>query len=490
MSGNMMIGASFASVSSIPIPCRASTELAGAIASAVARNGNPATPPSEPKPSTDVENRLAALEARLEERAQAIATERSKREQAESALAEEKAKARELAEAPSPFKGQVEEAKKRESALQKEIERLNQRLAKSDDKSQQLGERIERDAVSSPRAFVVGGALFALVTGAVGWWMVGLGGSSSSQVAELTEQDETLSARLSESEQATAAKERDLQETKRALAAVESSLESEAIERTGSNASTEANAYEPLSSFRDCENCPEMVVIPAGSFLMGSPDYEEGRDNDEGPQHRVTIGSPFAFGKHEVTFEEWDACVAAGGCDHDPNDNGWGRNRRPVINVSWEDAQQYVAWLSQEAGATYQLPIEAEWEYAARAFPTSKGLNPPAYTFGDKITEKQANFGRNVDKTVQVGSYPANDWGLYDMHGNVWEWVEDRWHDTYDGAPTDGRPWLEGNNSTRVLRGGSWSGDPVGLRSVNRSRDRPGYRNYNVGFRVTRTLTP
>ena len=132
----------------------------------------------------------------------------------------------------------------------------------------------------------------------------------------------------------------------------------------------------PGSSFRDCPACPEMIVVPAGSFTMGSPDSEEGRSNDEGPQHKVSVRS-FAFGKYEVTFEQWDACVAAGGCTHKPNDKGWGRSDRPVINVSWKDAQQYVRWLSRITGKPYRLPNEAEWEYAARAGTTTR------YHWGD-----------------------------------------------------------------------------------------------------------
>ena len=189
--------------------------------------------------------------------------------------------------------------------------------------------------------------------------------------------------------------------------------------------------------------------------------------DDERPRHRVNLES-FAIGKYEVTFDEWDACVAAGGCEHRPEDQGWGRGSRPVINVSWEDAKQYVGWLSRETGETYRLPSEAEWEYAARAFPTSKGSNAPAYAFGNTITQEQANFGGNVGRTAEVGSYPANAWDLYDMHGNVWEWVEDSWHANYDGAPTDGRAWVAGNKSARVLRGGSWSDGPRILRSANR----------------------
>jgi formylglycine-generating enzyme required for sulfatase activity len=190
--------------------------------------------------------------------------------------------------------------------------------------------------------------------------------------------------------------------------------------------------------FRDCDVCPEMVALPAGQFLMGSPDGEKDRDSDEGPQHEVTI-KPFAIGKYEVTFEEWDACVQAGGCNgYRPGDQSWGRGKRPVINVSWRDAQAYVAWLSGKTGQSYRLPSEAEWEYVARAGTTTR------YAFGDEIVAKEANFGSTIGKTTAVGAYPPNRWGLFDMHGNVLEWVEDVYHDGYKGAPSDGTAWTDG----------------------------------------------
>jgi formylglycine-generating enzyme required for sulfatase activity len=245
-------------------------------------------------------------------------------------------------------------------------------------------------------------------------------------------------------------------------------------------------ALKPLDTFTDCKECPEMVVIPGGTFTMGSPEDEEGRYSLEGPQHRVTI-EPFAMGKTEVTFAEWDACVAGGGCNgYKPPDQGWGRGSRPVIKVSWKDAKAYVSWLSQYTGKPYRLPSEAEWEYAARAGKTSR------YTFGDAITPKDANYSEsNLGKTTEVGAYPPNAWGLYDMHGNVWEWVEDIYHDSYQGAPINGTAWIdsEGENSSRnrVIRGGSWGNYPGILRSANRIRSDPGSRSNYLGFRVART---
>ena len=239
------------------------------------------------------------------------------------------------------------------------------------------------------------------------------------------------------------------------------------------------------SRFLDCSECPQMVVIPAGSFLMGSPESEEGRFDNEGPQHRVTIPAPFAVGAYEVTFEEWDACVAEGGCGgYRPNDNGWGRGWRPVIHVSWNDAQAYVRWLRGKTGKEYRLLSEAEWEYAARAGTTTR------YSFGDEITESDANYDVNIGKTQPVGSYRANAYGLYDMHGNVWEWGQDCWNGSYAGAPNNGEAWERGDCSFRVLRGGSWGSDSRDLRSANRGRDRTGSRGGNIGFRVARTLTP
>ena len=250
----------------------------------------------------------------------------------------------------------------------------------------------------------------------------------------------------------------------------------------------EAERSRPGRRFRDCAECPQMVVIPAGSFMMGSPESEY-RAANEVPAHRVEIGEPFAVGAYEVTFEEWDTCVAAGGCaGYRPADRGWGRGKRPVIHVSWKDAQAYVEWLSGKTGEKYRLLSEAEWEYAAR------GGSRTRYSFGDDISRSQANYDFNgsngLKKTVPVGSYGANGFGLYDMHGNLWEWVQDCWNDHYGGAPADGRAWESGNCSRGVLRGGSWSNIPWYLRSASRLGIVTGIRSLNYGFRVARTLGP
>jgi formylglycine-generating enzyme required for sulfatase activity len=236
--------------------------------------------------------------------------------------------------------------------------------------------------------------------------------------------------------------------------------------------------------FRDCDACPQMVAVPAGFFTMGSPQSEEGWSSDEGPQHDVTLPK-FALSQNEVTFDEWDACVKSGGCNrYEPSDQGWGRGRRPVINVSWDDAKAYVAWLSKETSQPYRLLSEAEWEYAARAKKTTR------YWWGNDLpTPEQANFGWNVGKTSEVGAYPANPLGLYDMNGNVWEWVEDCWHDSYKGAPPkDGSAWTSGDCSRRVLRGGSWGLTPEYLRSAFRLGFFREVRSGGIGFRVARTL--
>jgi formylglycine-generating enzyme required for sulfatase activity len=207
------------------------------------------------------------------------------------------------------------------------------------------------------------------------------------------------------------------------------------------------------------------------------------------------IAKPFAVGKFEATFAEWDACVAAGGCQHKPNDEGWGKGRRPVINVSWDDAKEYVAWMAKRTGRQYRLLAEAEWECAARAGTTA------SFSTGRTITQDQANFdgrysyggsakGQYRQKTVEVGSFKPNAFGLHDMHGNVWEWVEDCYHDSYQGAPTDGSAWTSGDCSRRVVRGGSWSSYPGFVRAAIRVRHSSDNRSSGQGFRLARTLNP
>ena len=241
---------------------------------------------------------------------------------------------------------------------------------------------------------------------------------------------------------------------------------------------------QPGRRFKDCAACPEMVVVATGSFMMGSSSSEKGRDSDEGPQHRVRIAQPFAVGVYEVTFAEWDACVSAGGCNgYGPADRGWGGGQRPVIYVSWNDAQAYVKWLSNKTGKRYRLLSEAEWEYVARA-----GTEAP-FHFGMTISKNQANYNRNYGaQTVEAGSFPSNGYGLHDVHGNVDEWVQDCWNDSYSGAPTDGSAWTSGDCSGRVLRGGSWDSEHRNLHSADRDWGPANYRSIRTGFRVARTF--
>jgi formylglycine-generating enzyme required for sulfatase activity len=226
--------------------------------------------------------------------------------------------------------------------------------------------------------------------------------------------------------------------------------------------------------FKDCVECPEMVVIPAGRFLMGSPESEPGRDRGEGPQRWVDVPR-FAMGKFEVTQGQWQAVMGS----NPSRFKDCGLNC-PVENVSWNDVQEFVRRLNQRTGQNYRLPSEAEWEYAARAGTTT------AYFWGDRFDVNRANNGGRL---LQVGRYPANTFGLHDMHGNLWEWVQDIWHDNYAGAPSDGSVWMTGGDpSRRVLRGGSWNYSPQVLRSAFRGRNRPVDRDYDAGFRIARTF--
>ncbi len=249
-------------------------------------------------------------------------------------------------------------------------------------------------------------------------------------------------------------------------------------------------ALKPKDSFRECaKDCPEMVVVPAGKFMMGTAMTEKGWNVGEAPKHEVTIGKPLAVSKFEVTFDDWDVCVAYGGCDPQTNDSGHGRGRRPVINVSWDDAKRYVAWLSRMTGKTYRLLSEAEWEYAARAGTTT------AYPWGDEVGKGNANCyqcGGQWDagtQTAPVGSFAANPFGLHDMNGNASEWVEDCTHDSFEDAPDDGSAWMtDGNCKRHITRGGSWFEDPDNIRSAFRDWYATDYHLANPGFRVGRTL--
>jgi len=266
-------------------------------------------------------------------------------------------------------------------------------------------------------------------------------------------------------------------------------------------------ALKPGDTFRECQPrqqntdyCPDMVVVLAGTFEMGSARIDKNGYGSEFPQHRVTIAKAFAVSKFELTFAEWDSCFPGGGCSpYKPDDEGWGRQGQPVINVNWDDARQYVAWLSKVTGKTYRLLTEAEYEYATRAGTTT------AYPWGDDI-KTNGKAMANCDKcgsewddkqTAPVGSFPPNKFGLYDMVGNVWEWVEDCYYPAYEfeisegkevWAPADGSAWTGENCKNRVVRGGDWSGSPDFLRSPRRASLAADFRFAKLGFRVARTL--
>ena len=269
--------------------------------------------------------------------------------------------------------------------------------------------------------------------------------------------------------------------------------------------------------WRDCDECPEIVAIPAGTFTMGSPASEEGRYEREGPTHRVTIIRPFAIGVYEVTRDEYSRFVQA--TNHSSGDESclvneghhWkeraGRSwrnlafpqtvRHPAVCISWYDATAYVSWLSQRTGVDYRLPSAAEWEHAARA-----GTSTPWY-WGDS-TEAQCQYANGADeatdfpwrlrcnddhaRTSLVGSFQANGFGLHDMLGNAWEWVQDCFNWSYAGAPTTGDAWQEGDCSARVMRGASWASTSKYLRAAHRAGERAAFRSDYTGFRVARTL--
>jgi formylglycine-generating enzyme required for sulfatase activity len=287
----------------------------------------------------------------------------------------------------------------------------------------------------------------------------------------------------------------------------------------------EERALAPKQSFKECDTCPEMVVLPAGWFTMGSPLSEREREPSEGPQHRVTISQQFAVGKFEVTVDQFAEFVKDSG--YVPSSKCWtfedgklelrpGRSWRnpgvvaqsgwhPAICTSWNDAKAYVAWLSRKTGKDYRLLSEAEWEYAARAGTGTR------FNFGDNYN-LLCGYGNGADQrakrtvpgaaswpavpcddgfayTAPVGSFAANGFGLYDMHGNAWEWIEDCWNANYSGAPTDGSAWTGGDCNFRILRGGGWGGYPQSLRAAYRFKS-TGEAGDAAGFRVARTLAP
>lgn len=269
-------------------------------------------------------------------------------------------------------------------------------------------------------------------------------------------------------------------------------------------AAREAATKVPYATFRDCPECPELVRIPAGSFRMGNLQKEDAAltarmadalrgvlgtrtsTNLEVPVRTVQVPS-FSVGRHEVTFDQWDACLADGGCGgYRPPDLGWGRGARPVINVSWGEAQIFVEWLSARTGRPYRLLSEAEWEYVTRAGTDTR------YSFGEAIDCAKARYGQadgdcgSARESSPVGSFEPNPWGLFDVHGNVWEWVADCHNPSLDGAPTDARARGDGDCTRRMYRGGAWSSVPDWLRSSFRGDDNASVRYHDLGLRVAR----
>jgi formylglycine-generating enzyme required for sulfatase activity len=278
---------------------------------------------------------------------------------------------------------------------------------------------------------------------------------------------------------------------------------------------TPESAPVPGQSFKECRNCPEMMVLPAGTFMMGSPaDDPDRRDSER--YHEVTLPRPFAIGTTEVTWDQWEACVRDNWCDGvgvevalrtreddgspNPDYKDWGRGTRPVVGVSWFDAQTFVGWLNWKTGEddAYRLPSDAEWEYAARAGTTTR------YPWGDALDHDHGNFGiagpglggkiegrdQWAGETAPVASFPANAFGLFDMHGNVFEWTEDCFEADRAHAPADGSANKEGNCANRVFRDGTFLSNPYMQRSARRGAPYPATRrgrNY-LGFRVAKTL--
>jgi len=250
----------------------------------------------------------------------------------------------------------------------------------------------------------------------------------------------------------------------------------------------------PIDHSRPSASKMNMVTIQPAAFIMGSPRDEARRDSNEGPQREVVIPAAFEIGKYEVTFNDWNTCVTGGGCrGYRPDDGGWGKGRRPVINISWNDTQSYLKWLNKVTGLRYRLPTEAEWEYVARG-----GMNAP-FSTGNSIDSSQANFngehpygedrkGTYRRKTLSVGSFESNKLGVYDIHGNVYEWVQDCWSPNHVDAPRDSRARQDGDCNYRIMRGGSWVTHGYQMRASKRLRYTKDYRYDDYGFRIARTL--
>lgn len=248
---------------------------------------------------------------------------------------------------------------------------------------------------------------------------------------------------------------------------------------------SDANALSPGTVFSDCDGCPQMVVVPAGSFEMGESS-DVGLENER-PVHEVIIPEPLAVGVTEVTYAQWDLCVSEGGCSHVPIDDNWGRGNRAVADVNWADVSEYLDWISRKTGNTYRLPTEAEWEYFARAGTTT--LHPWGNEF---VSGKAVCLSCEVGfvMTIEVGRLEPNGFGLYDTVGSQREWVQDCWNASYDDAPADGTAWVTGDCSRRVVRGGSWYDSARFIRSASRAGAVVVERIDVIGFRLVRNLEP
>jgi formylglycine-generating enzyme required for sulfatase activity len=263
-------------------------------------------------------------------------------------------------------------------------------------------------------------------------------------------------------------------------------------------APTVGDAVPGKTFFRECDICPVMAVVPPGSNLIGSPNHESGRSNNEGPQQPVAFRVPLGVARSEISFEEYIACVNEGGCPAGlPADNDWGYGKQPAINVSWNDAKAYVAWLSKKTRGTYRLLSEAEWEFAARG--CAKVCESLPFWFGIEISKDRVNYDSRVaylgspkatkrGRPVVVDTSEPNPFGLLHVHGNVREWVEDCWAESLDGLPRDGTSRSSGDCSRRVVRGGSFDDEPKDVRAAKRSWQQPADRRPQIGFRVAREL--
>jgi formylglycine-generating enzyme required for sulfatase activity len=246
------------------------------------------------------------------------------------------------------------------------------------------------------------------------------------------------------------------------------------------------NQNPPLKAgdvFRDCSDCPEMVVVPAGLFIMGSNKKRKA----EQPAHQVNITEPFAVGRYEITFDQWYACLKDDVCIHKPDDHNWGTNNRPVINVTWHQVQNYLLWLTRKTGHMYRLPSEAEWEYVNRAGTTSD------FWWGDEPGQNNANCKDcksqwSAKSSAPVGSFKPNPFGLFDTIGNVFEWVSDCWNPDHEGALSTTAPRTTGDCNFQVIRGGSFYYFNKVSRASYRAKNPPRVKSYWLGFRVVRGL--